>query len=181
MSDTIKFVNIILLGYRGCGKSTLGKKLADHLWMKFVDTDREVCKRFDNQTIAQIWQELGEQRWREVEAEVVEAVCRGDGQVIALGGGALTRHQAVQAVKEAKNSVRIYLLCSPEELHRRIQADPQSNQSRPALSSLNGQLAEIQAVLAQRDPLYRSVADKVFEVTNLRPDGAFKHLVDKCL
>ncbi len=174
-------MNIILLGYRGCGKTTMGKMIADQLWKTFVDTDQEVCKRFNNPSIAEIWAQHGEKEWRQVESEVTVEVCARKDLVIALGGGVLTQPEAHEAVENTKNAVRIYLYCQPQELHRRIQADAQTATTRPALTPHGGSLDEIEQVLAERDPVYRAVADTVFDVTHVRPDNGVRHLVDKCL
>ena len=64
-------MSTILIGYRGCGKTTIGKRLADRLWQKFVDTDDLVTK-VTGKTISQIFDEHGEARFRELEAEAVK-------------------------------------------------------------------------------------------------------------
>lgn len=174
-------MNVILIGYRGSGKSTLGKLLAARQWLKFVDVDREVCKRFGTDSIAQIWAQHGQPQWRRVEVEVTQEVCRSDGQVIALGGGTLMEPAARQAVLEAPNAIRIYLYCDVQELHKRILQDPRSSQDRPALTDEGGGTEEIDRVLTQRDPVYRAVADKVFDVTHLGSENGVRYLIEKCL
>ena len=57
-------MNIILMGYRGCGKTSIGRKIADQTWKEFVDVDVDVCKRFENRSIAEIWQTDGEPAFR---------------------------------------------------------------------------------------------------------------------
>jgi shikimate kinase len=174
-------MNIILIGYRGSGKSTIGKLLATRLWKTFVDTDEEVRKRFANKTIAEIWQEHGESEWRRAEVEVTQKVLEGANQVIALGGGTLMQPAARTAVEQAKNAVRIYLSCEPQELHRRIAQDTNSSRSRPPLTGYGGSVEEIRCVLAERDPVYRAVADKVLDVTHLKPENGLRYLIDRCL
>jgi len=174
-------MNIILIGYRGSGKSTLGKPLAMRQWLTFVDLDQEVCKRFNNTSIADIWAQHGEAQWRRVEAQVIGELCGKTGQVIALGGGALTEPAARRAVLEAPETIKIYLYCEPQELHRRITQDPATNQNRPPLTNLGDGLEEINTVLKKRDPVYRSVADKIFDVTHIRPDNGVRYLIEKCL
>ncbi len=174
-------VNVILIGYRGSGKTTLGKQVAMRQWLNFVDVDDEVRKRFNEGSIADIWAKRGEGEWRRVEVEVTEELCVKDGLVIALGGGTLLEPGARRAVLNAKDTVRIYLHCEPQELHRRISQDPKSTQDRPALTDLGGGIEEIEKVLAEREPIYRAVADKVFDVTNLRPDNGVRYLIERCL
>ncbi len=174
-------MNIILMGYRGSGKTTLGKQLAMHRWLTFVDVDEEVRKRFNNESIAQIWATRGSAEWRRVEVEVTQSLCGRDGQVIALGGGTLMEPAARRAVQEAPHAIRIYLNCEAQELHRRIDQDAGSAESRPHLTDASGGIEEIEQVLAQRDPIYRAVADKVFDVTHLRPDNSMRYLIERCL
>jgi shikimate kinase len=84
-------------------------------------------------------------------------------------------------VKNAPDTRRIYLKCEPEELHRRISADKQSTATRPNLTNLGGGVEEIRAVLAQREPVYVSVADHVFDVTHTDLESALRHLIQRCL
>lgn len=174
-------MNIILIGYRGSGKTTLGKQLAMRQWKTFVDVDSEVCKRFNNTSIADIWAKHGEPEWRRVEVEVTQELCKKDDQVIALGGGTLLEPGARQAVMHAENAIKIYLHCQPQELYKRICQDPRSNQMRPNLTDHAGSLEEIEQVLAQREPIYRAVAEKVLDVTHLRLDNAVRYLIERCL
>ena len=174
-------MNIILIGYRGCGKTTLGKQVAARQWLTFVDVDELVRKRFGYKTVTEIWAEQGESEWRRVEIEVATQLLSKSGQVIALGGGTLLEPAARRAVLEAPNVVRIYLYCEPEELHRRISSDSGSAQNRPPLTNLGGDLEEVRRVLRTRDPIYRAVADKVLDVTHLRPDNSVRYLIERCL
>jgi len=173
-------MNIILIGYRGSGKSTIGRKLAKQLWKTFVDVDEQACMRFDNQTIAQIWSKYGEPAFREVETQVTCDLCEEDNQVIALGGGTLLQPAASTAVEQAK-AIRIYLKCTAEELWRRIRQDDQTKVKRPSLTGLGGGVNEIHMVLEQREAVYLKTADTVFDVTHLTPDDAVQNLVVKHL
>ncbi len=174
-------MNIILIGYRGSGKTTLGKMLANRQWLNFVDVDDQVRKRFDNATVAAIWETHGQQAWRDAEVQVTQELCAKDGQVIALGGGTLLEPAARRTVLEAQHANRIYLHCEPEELYDRIRQDPGSISNRPDLTQLGGGLDEIKQVLIEREPIYRAVADKVFDVTHLRPENALRYLIERCL
>lgn len=174
-------MNIVLIGYRGSGKSTVGKRLANELWKKFVDTDAEVCKRFDGMSIAEIWAEHGEPAFREAECQVAAEVLNKDEQVIALGGGTVMQPAARQALAAAKNAVRIYLQCEPSVLAERLAGDAITRASRPNLTVHGGGVAEIEAVLAEREPVYRQAADHELEVTRMTLDDVVRHIITRFL
>ncbi len=174
-------LNIILIGYRGCGKTTVGKMLADQLWKKFVDVDDDTCKRFNGKTIAQIWQEFGEPAWRREEVDVTKTLVAKKDMIIGLGGGTLMQSGAREAVEQAAHARRIYLKCEPEELFRRISQDKKSAATRPSLTSHGGGLEEIKEMLAKREPVYEAVADEVFDVTHVEPEAAVRYLIKNCL
>lgn len=174
-------MNIVLLGYRGSGKTSIGRRLASQLWMDMVDLDEEVCRRFGIDSVAAIWEQHGEDAFRELECIVVVEVLARDNRVVALGGGTVMQLDGNRAVAQASNAVRIYLRCEPEELHRRIVSDPNTEASRPHLTDLGGGIEEIRSVLEQRDPVYTAVADHVLDVTRLGPDDAARYIVKRCL
>ena len=168
-------MSTVLIGYRGSGKSTLGHKLADRLWQKFVDTDDLVVAKA-GKSIAQIFAEEGEPHFRDLESKVVQEVAALSDHVISLGGGAPMREENRTAIKSAGHRV-IYLKCEPDELYKRISADPSSVANRPALTNLFGSVDEISKVLAEREPIYRQMADAELEVTYLTPDEAMVYIV----
>ena len=159
-----------LIGYRGCGKSTVGKRLADRLWLKFVDTDELVVQRA-GKNIKRIFEEDGEAAFRDLEAEVVADVCKLTDHVIALGGGAVLRDENRAALKEAGAKV-IYLKCDPAELFKRIHADPATAATRPPLTGLGGSVEEIRKLLEEREPIYRAIKTGELDVTHLSPQDA---------
>lgn len=174
-------MNVILFGYRGSGKTTIGRKLASQLWKEFADVDQWTRQRFGGATIAAIWAEHGESAWRQAEVEATRELCGRDNHVIALGGGTLMQPQARAVVEQTSDARRIYLYCEASELLRRIEADPQSLDSRPALTPLGGGVEEIRQVLAERDPIYRAVATHVLDVTHLNVEDAVRYLIKRCL
>lgn len=173
-------MNIILLGYRGCGKTSIGNKLASELWKTFVDVDDETCKRFGNDSIAAIWDEHGEPAWREAEVAVTQELVAKQDMVIGLGGGTLMQPGAREAVEQA-DAVRIYLKCEADELYRRVSADDRSAATRPNLTNLGGGVEEIEHMLAERGPVYEAVADRVFDVTHTDIQQSVRYLIKNCL
>lgn len=171
----MKRMSIVLIGYRGSGKSTIGKRLADRLWQPFIDVDDLIVKKA-GKNIKQIFEQDGEPKFRNLEAEAVNEVCKLSEHVIGLGGGTLGREENRKAIRDAGHKV-IYLKCEPAELHRRIQADPQSAATRPNLTNLGGGIEEIQKMLAEREPFYRQVMHAELDVTHLTPEDAVVYIV----
>src|SRR3954451_18248173 len=114
-------MSIVLIGYRGSGKTTIGQKLADRLWQDLVDTDKLIVKK-SGKSIKEIFEQEGEGRFRDLESEVVREVVKLQDVVISMGGGAVLREENRQAIKDSGHKV-IYLKCEPAELHKRIEAD----------------------------------------------------------
>jgi shikimate kinase len=168
-------MSIVLIGYRGSGKTTIGQKLADRLWQKLVDTDKLVVERA-GKNIREIFEQDGEERFRELEAEAVEEVLARKEVVISLGGGAVLREENRAAIKASGHKV-VYLRCEAEVLHQRIQADTATAAMRPNLTHLGGGVEEIEKVLAEREPIYRSLMTAELDVTNLSVADAVVYIV----
>jgi shikimate kinase len=158
-------MGIVLIGYRGSGKTTAGRLLAEHLGKSFADADDLIVERA-GKSIRDIFAEGGEKLFRELEMAVVaELAGRGD-MVIAVGGGAIIRDENRRAL--ANHNI-VYLRCDVSELLRRIRSDPNTSDNRPNLTSLGGGVEEIQTLLRQREPIYKVAMTHEIDVTNLRP------------
>ena len=168
-------MSIVLIGYRGSGKTTIGRKLADRLWQDLVDTDDLVVKRA-GMSIKDLFEKHGEPHFRDLEAQVVAEAMKVPDAVISLGGGAVLRPENQAAIKASGHKV-IYLRTDPETLHQRIQADASTSMMRPNLTNLFGGQAEIEHVLGEREPIYRSLATAELDVTNLSVEDAVVYIV----
>jgi shikimate kinase len=167
-------MSVILIGYRGSGKTTTGQKLADRLWLSFVDVDDLIVKKA-GKTIREIFADDGEPHFRDLESQALtEALAKND-QVIALGGGSILRPENRAAIKASGRKV-IYLRCEAQTLYDRIQADTKTAENRPSLTSLGGSVEEIKKLLEDREPLYREVMTSELDVTNLSPEEACVHI-----
>jgi shikimate kinase len=163
-------MSVVLIGYRGSGKTTIGRRLADRLWQDFVDTDERIVERA-GKPIKAIFETDGEEFFRSLEAAVLGEVLALEERVIALGGGAVVREANRKLLLGCRHSI-IYLRCEAESLLKRIESDPNSISSRPDLTPLGGGIDEIRKVLAEREPLYRQVMKAELDVTNLTPEEA---------
>jgi shikimate kinase len=173
-------MNLVLLGYRASGKTTLGKALAQSLKWDFVDTDEATRQRFGGRAIAQVWADEGEPAFRAAECDVVAEVLSQDQTVIALGGGTPMQPRARAALEAAADrAIRVYLKAPAQILSQRIDQDAQSGAERPALTPHGGGLEEVRSVLAEREPVYLALADEIFDTTHLTleaTDEAVAHL-----
>jgi shikimate kinase len=168
-------MSVVLIGYRGSGKTTVGRKLADRLWQTFIDTDELITKRA-NKSIKDIFEQDGEEAFRDLEEQVIKEVSTLKEHVISVGGGAVLRESNRAALRSEGNKV-IYLKADPKTLKDRIHADPETQATRPALTNLAGSLQEIEQLLLQREPLYRQLMHKELDVSNLTPEEACVYIV----
>lgn len=154
---------ITLIGYRGSGKTTVAERLARRLGFDWIDADAELERRA-GQSIAEIFAQEGEAGFRRRERLLLQDLLHRDRLVLSAGGGAIlhpeTRHEL-----RASGPV-VWLQADVETLARRIAEDPHTAERRPQLTTLGG-LAEIQAVLGAREPLYRETAHLTIETTQL--------------
>jgi shikimate kinase len=145
--------NIFLVGPMGAGKSTIGRQLAEALSYTFRDSDHEIQRR-TGVDISTIFEYEGEAGFRERERQVIEELVQEDGIVLATGGGAVLRPENRQRL--AARGVVIYLHCSPEQQFARTARD----RNRPLLQTEDPK-ARLLALMEERDPLYRQIADMV--------------------
>jgi shikimate kinase len=167
-------MSVFLIGYRGCGKTTIGRKLADRLWHSFVDVDERIVERA-GKSIKEIFEQDGEPAFRDLESAVLRDVSQLEEHVIALGGGTMQRQENHQLVARPGHKV-IYLRCDPEVLLTRIRSDHATAAARPNLTALGGGLEEIKALLSVREPVYRSAMTGELDVTHLTPDEAVVYI-----
>jgi shikimate kinase len=155
--------NLVLIGGRASGKTSVGKALAQALKRHFVDLD-EVLVAEAGRSIADIVTEDGWPGFRRREKELVERYGRVPGQVLAPGGGVVLDQENVQILRE--NGLIIWLTADFATLSHRLQQDLGSQEFRPSLTGADP-VAEMERVLAEREPLYRAAAHLVLDTTQL--------------
>ncbi|MCD6533323.1 MAG: shikimate kinase AroL [Deltaproteobacteria bacterium] len=166
--------NINLIGYRGCGKSAVGRKLAGVLRRSFVDSDAVIVERV-GLSIAEYVAESGWERFRLLESEVLRDCCHKDEVVLATGGGVVLVRENRSLLK--KSGITMWLQASSETIQKRLNHDPQSSSLRPPLSSLS-QADEILTGLKEREPLYRELADFIIEVDEQSVNAIVQQIVN---
>jgi shikimate kinase len=166
-------LNIVLIGYRGAGKSKVGVRLAERLGREFVDTDGLIEER-EGAPIGSIVKSKGWEHFRALEKRAIEEIAGRDHSVIASGGGAMIDPENVRRLKE--RGLVIWLKAKPEVLAERMGGDPQTDHSRPSLTG-RGILEEIVEVLSVRNPLYERAADFQIDTSNLDIEGVLERIL----
>lgn len=161
-------MNLLLMGMRGCGKSSVGEQLALRLGLTFIDLDHHTLIQFPQSTIRDVWAVHGEQAWRAAEIRSLASVLSRDKQVISLGGGVPMSSDARVMLEQAKRNNAawiVYLHCEPDTLRTRLHENPGD---RPGITQ-SDIVQEIEMLLKARDPVYREMADVVFQADNGDP------------
>ena len=161
--------NIILCGFMGCGKSTVGKELAKMLGVSFIDMDSYIEEQA-NMTVTEIFEKHGESGFRDMEHQVCVKLSKTDNKIIAAGGGTLAFGRNVNVLKQ--NSTIVLIDCSYEELCKRLSTDT----SRPLLQCENRN-EKIKELLTARMPLYKNACDLTVNGDNT-PKKVAKNIVD---
>lgn len=143
--------NIILCGFMGCGKTTVGRELTELAKMRFIDTDEAIVQSA-GLPINEIFRLYGEAHFRDLEHNICCELSEKDGLVIATGGGALTFERNVQALKASGKIILLDLDLA------KIKARLSGDASRPLLNSPERDEV-MQRLYTQRIPLYRACAD----------------------
>ena len=157
MADS-KTQNVFLIGYRGTGKTSIGKKLSNRLSLPFVDIDELIVKNA-KMPVPELFAKLGEPKFRDFETEALKRVCEKKNQIVSCGGGIVVRDENISLLKS--NGFVILLSASPETIFRRIHLDS----NRPSLTGKNP-MDEIIFLLNKRAPLYEKAKD--FEISTDR-------------
>ncbi len=164
---------IVLIGFRATGKTTVGHLLSEALGLPFVDLDTYLEGLF-GQSIAQIVEEKGWDYFRTQEKAALKEMASRRPLVLACGGGAVLHQDEMERL--AQDSLVIWLKASKEVLAKRLAQDTKTAAQRPALKGKDP-LCEIEAVLAEREPLYQRFAHIVLDTDQLLP----QEVVEKIL
>jgi shikimate kinase len=147
--------NLFLVGLMGAGKTTIGRQLAQALGKQFIDSDHELESR-TGVNIPLIFELEGEQGFRERESSIIDELTQMDNIVLATGGGAVLREDNRRCLRE--RGTVIYLKADVDRLLERTRKD----KNRPLLQTEDPG-AKLQALLAEREPLYLELADLVVD------------------
>ncbi|MBA3272848.1 MAG: shikimate kinase [Chthoniobacterales bacterium] len=152
---------IVLIGFMGTGKSSVGRALAQRTGLSRYDTDQMVMQRF-GVSIAEIFARCGETAFRDAEVEALEQIPRSRA-IIVTGGGIVLRSQNVETIRRL--GVVVNLVAAFDTLMERLQR----RSTRPLLQTENPRATALE-LLRVRQPLYESAADVTVDTSALTHD-----------
>jgi shikimate kinase len=155
-------MNIVLIGYRGTGKSTVGKILGQRLGRKVISTDAEIVKEA-KQSIPHIVEQFGWEHFRELETQMCRKLQDQTDLVIDTGGGLILKEENVNILKA--DGTFFWLTAEIPIIVKRISGDTQ----RPSLSGTKTFVEEIEDILKERTPKYQAAADHVIPTDRTSP------------
>ncbi|HTP04599.1 MAG TPA: shikimate kinase [Nitrospirota bacterium] len=164
------FKNIILTGFMGVGKTSIGTRLASDLGYTFVNTD-DLIEDDQKTTITEIFAQKGEPYFRDVEARVIRTVLENENQVVSTGGGAVIRDENREAFKKA--GLVVCLTARPEVIYERIKHETH----RPLLK-VPDTMARIRDLLESRAEFYGQ-ADLIIDTSEKSVDEAVLEIKEK--
>ena len=162
--------SIVLIGFMGAGKSSVGRTLARMSGLPRFDTDEMVAARF-GLTISEIFESQGEEAFRRAEAEALRELAGKRGAIITTGGGILLRPENADLVRQLGTVV--HLEADEETLFRRINR----RTTRPLLRTENPR-ATLTELLQLRMPLYQAAADIEVDTSHLTHDQVAKKILN---
>jgi len=148
-----ELTNIVLLGFMGTGKSSVGRELADRLQLEFVDIDEDIVGKCGC-SIPDLFEEKGEETFREIESDSIRYWSSRNSVVISCGGGAVTNPENLELLSE--NGTLICLTANADTVLARVGADT----NRPLLKAPDRK-ERIQKLLEERAPLYEQIKHRV--------------------
>lgn len=163
--------NIVLVGFMGCGKTSVGKRLSMILKREFVDMDDFIEKR-EQMTVSEIFEKKGEPYFRSLERELCERFATGGGKIIATGGGVIKDAENVKNLK--KGGTVFYLKSSPEKIAENLKRD----NTRPLLDVADKE-KKIRELMAEREPFYLNGSDIIIDVSEQDIEQTIQAVLDK--
>lgn len=168
-------MNIIMIGPRASGKTTVGKILSQRMNKPFLDTD-ELIEKLIGISISKMVNLYGWSFFRDLEKEIILAISGLDHFVISVGGGAILDPRNRDILK--KNSFIILLMAKPEILVKRMMKDLSTSKSRPTLTG-KGSLEEIKEILSEREYIYKKLSDLEIDTSDLKLHEVAEHIMIK--
>ena len=155
--------NIVLIGMRGCGKTTVARILSKKTGKKYLELNELLVEKV-GMKISDIVSKYGWLYFRDQEAAIVKEAAQEQNKIISTGGGVILLLENITALKQ--NGIFVYLQCSVDMLLQRVGVDP----NRPALTDKGTQREEMADLLTQREDLYKQYADIIIKADDSDAD-----------
>lgn len=165
-------MNIVLIGYRGTGKSTVAALLSTRLNWPMYNMDKAIVEEA-GMSIPQIVENHGWNFFRELESAATHRASKRDQTIIDAGGGVVIRSENIMMLRQ--NSMVIWLRASPEIIVDRIK----DNAERPSLTGTKSFIEEIEEVLKERISKYQEAADLEIETSHLSPEAVADAILEQ--
>ena len=166
-------MNIVLIGYRGSGKSTVGMRIARCLEMTFVDTD-DLLEKHHGMSISDMVKAHGWEYFRAAEKDIIKEVADMNHLVIAPGGGAVLDTDNVIALR--KNGIILWLKADLQTLLKRMNQDPETYFRRPTLTG-KGTLEELEEMISVREPFYQRSSQIQIDTSALEAEEVVEYVL----
>lgn len=158
-------MNIALIGFRGTGKTTVGRLLSKRLNKKLISTDEEIASK-TKMPIARFVKLHGWEKFREIEAGIIEYISDFDECIFDTGGGIIMRNENIINLK--KNALIVLLTADISTVRNRLK----NSNERPALTMKGNYLDEVQEVMQEREDRYKKAADYEIDTSNIKAEDA---------
>ncbi len=164
-------MNIVLIGYRGTGKSVIGKILAERLGMKCIGMDAGIVEKA-GMSIPDIVEKFGWPKFRDMESDLARELSGLDNVIIDTGGGIIERPENIEALRN--NAVIFWLKASVDVIVSRIE----DGTERPALVEGKTFTEEVAEVLERRIPKYQDAGQHEIDTDNLTPEQIAERIIE---
>ena len=151
METKVRFQgNIYLMGFMGCGKTTVGKLLSEFIDWPFIDVDEIIAKE-SSLSIPEIFEKKGEAHFRKLEKSMIRKIAQKKGYVVALGGGAVVDHENWEMI--STSGITVNLSYPPEIIAKRLEGET----NRPLVDNIHRdtRLSHISNLMKKREPFYK--------------------------
>lgn len=177
LRPSVAHERVVLTGFMGSGKTTIGRNLARNLGWRFLDLDAAIEQR-DGRTVATIFAESGEARFRALESAQLASALNESQLVLALGGGALETAANRHLLSTSPHTRIVFLTASFDTLYDRCQRQIAASATSTPVRPLLGDRDAAAARLARRDPAYRDTAHIILDTTGQQPDQTVDALLE---
>lgn len=163
--------NIFLIGFMGCGKSTIAKALQDKLGMDIMEMDAEIVKR-QGMSIAEIFEKHGETYFRDVESNLLKELKSEDHVIVSCGGGVVIRSENSEYMK--KSGKVVLLTATPETVYERVK----DSKDRPILNQ-DMSVAHIANLMEKRRVMYQNAAEVTIQTDGKTAEAIADEIIEK--